>query len=121
MTMGYAGTDVEAHEPESLKTIATALELGINFLDTAWGYRVRKTVLVQQKDHYFALNITNFHMPKHLQIPKAGGGLHTNEELVGKAIKIHGRDKFVIATKFGISATSQVRSHRISVFCGLSM
>jgi hypothetical protein len=31
-----------------------------------------------------------------------------NEELVGKAIKIHGREKFVICTKFGISATRQV-------------
>ena len=34
----------------------------------------------------------------------AGGGENvTNEELVGKAIAIHGRDQFVIATKFGYS------------------
>jgi aryl-alcohol dehydrogenase-like predicted oxidoreductase len=31
-----------------------------------------------------------------------GGGNFTNEELIGKAIKLHGREKFVIATKFGI-------------------
>ncbi|KAF0702266.1 hypothetical protein As57867_007778, partial [Aphanomyces stellatus] len=31
-----------------------------------------------------------------------GGGNFTNEELIGKAIKQHGRDKFVICTKFGI-------------------
>lgn len=31
-----------------------------------------------------------------------GGENYTNEELVGKAIKIHGRENLVIATKFGL-------------------
>lgn len=35
-----------------------------------------------------------------------GGGDFTNEELIGKAIKIHGRDKFVIATKFGFTISA---------------
>jgi aryl-alcohol dehydrogenase-like predicted oxidoreductase len=60
-----------------LNTIAKALELGINFFDTAWIYQS------------FGLG---------------GGGNYTNEELLGKAIKAHGRDKFIIATKFGITA-----------------
>lgn len=74
MTAFYGDFDRATQEPESLKTIARALELGINFLDTAWVY----------------------------QSYGNGGGNYTNEELVGKAIKIHGREKFVIATKFGI-------------------
>ena len=40
MTAFYGNFDRDAQEGESLKTIATALELGINMLDTAWIYQV---------------------------------------------------------------------------------
>ena len=74
MTAFYTtGSDPRALEEQGLQTIAKALELGINFLDTAWIYQAKGS----------------------------DGQLVTNEELLGKAIKIHGREKFIIATKFG--------------------
>lgn len=66
--------DYAALEAESLLTIGRALELGVNFLDTAWSYQTF-----------------------------GRGGNYYNEELLGKALKLYGREKFVVATKFGVS------------------
>ncbi|KAG9405622.1 hypothetical protein AC1031_003529 [Aphanomyces cochlioides] len=77
MTAFYGNFDRAAQEEESLRTISKALELGINMLDTAWIYQ---------------------------SFGAGGGGNFYNEELVGKAIKQHGRDRLVIATKFGFRA-----------------
>jgi aryl-alcohol dehydrogenase-like predicted oxidoreductase len=75
MTAFYVA-DPKQHEEESLRTIARSLELGCNFLDTAWIYRNAQTGDV-------------------------------NEALVGRAIAAHGREKFIIATKFGIDRARQ--------------
>ena len=50
------------------------MELGINFIDTAWIYQ-----------------------------RQVNGQVFYNEELVGKALKLYGRENFILATKFGIA------------------
>ncbi|KDO18744.1 hypothetical protein SPRG_15865 [Saprolegnia parasitica CBS 223.65] len=82
MTAFYGEFDREAAEEPSIATIGKALELGINFLDTAWIYQ---SFGVDGKPNV------------------------TNEALVGKAIKRFGRDKFVIATKFGLGVANGQR------------
>jgi len=99
MTLSYGAIDWVAHEAESLKTIATALDLGINMLDTAWIYQVHLSFPLHNTTHSLILLHRTHQAPN-----PAGGENYKNEELVGKAIKIHGREKFVIATKFGIKS-----------------
>jgi aryl-alcohol dehydrogenase-like predicted oxidoreductase len=71
-TMGmtaFYNQDPAATEEESLRTLAAALDLGINHLDTAWIYHNQGTA-------------------------------HHNEELVGKALAAHGRERFTVGSKF---------------------
>jgi len=65
MGMSAAYTGAGSDDDESIRTIHRALDLGVNFIDTAEVY-----------------------------------GPHTNEELVGRALKGR-RDQVVVATKFG--------------------
>jgi aryl-alcohol dehydrogenase-like predicted oxidoreductase len=108
MTAIYGDVDRDAQEKESLKTIATALELGINLLDTAWIYQV----CVSGNLYVINLLTKSAHAvfcAASVQCPSADGSkIYYNEEIVGKAIKIHGREKFVVCTKFGMSATREV-------------
>ena len=66
------------NQEESIETIERAMELGINFFDTA--------------DMY---------------------GRGRNEELLGKAIR-GCRERVIVATKFGIVRTDDVRQHKIN-------
>jgi aryl-alcohol dehydrogenase-like predicted oxidoreductase len=79
MTSAYGTFNRADQEEDNLKTIAKALEVGINHFDTAWVYQ-------------------SWGMD--------GAPNTTNEELLGKAIAIHGRDKFIVATKFGFVPTA---------------
>lgn len=73
MTAFYKSDEVISEE-EKINTIGKALEVGINFLDTAYLYINTETGEI-------------------------------NEELIGKALKKYGREKFVVATKFGVEVT----------------
>jgi aryl-alcohol dehydrogenase-like predicted oxidoreductase len=75
MTAFHSGGNSPGQEEKSLETFAKAIELGLNFFDTAWIYQ---------------------------SFGADGKENRTNEELLGKGIKIHGREKFIIATKFGL-------------------
>ena len=75
--MGMSEFYGTSDEEESMRTIRHAMELGIDFFDTA--------------DMY---------------------GRGKNEELVGKAVR-GARDHVVLATKFGIVRTEDVRQHKI--------
>lgn len=66
-----------ANEEKNIEVIGKALELGVNLFDTAWIYQ---SWGVDGEENY------------------------TNEGLLGKAIARYGRDKFIVATKFGIGA-----------------
>jgi aryl-alcohol dehydrogenase-like predicted oxidoreductase len=105
MTAFYGGFDRTAAEEESLATITKALELGLNFFDTAWIYQ---SFGMGTPNVHVACLVPNYYMVIYtsscfLYVVGGDGQNHTNEELLGKAIAMHGRDKFVIATKFGIA------------------
>src|ERR671933_309148 len=70
MGMSAAYTGAGSDDGESIRTIHRALELGVNFLDTAEVY-----------------------------------GPHTNEELVGRALRGR-REQVVVATKFGFMSNT---------------
>lgn len=76
--MGMSEFYGSQNDDESVRTIHRAVELGVNFFDTA--------------DMY---------------------GRGKNEELLGKAIKAY-RDKVILATKFGIVRTDDVKQHNIN-------
>lgn len=79
-----------SYEQKALAAMANAVEHGINFFDTVCEY---------QPDEAKSSGITAY------------------EDLLGKAIKIHGRDKFVIAVKF--DAIEAELSHQSS--CNLRL
>jgi aryl-alcohol dehydrogenase-like predicted oxidoreductase len=81
LTAFYGGKAFDRTKAESsnLETIKAALNAGINFFDTAWIYQ---------------------------SFGADGNPNTTNEELLGKAIKMYGRDRFIIATKTGIAPSA---------------
>jgi len=84
MTAFYGDFSRIETEESSIATIGAALEAGVNMIDTAWIYQ---------------------------SFGKGGHENVTNEELVGKALARFGREKFVVATKFGIVAGASGMSY----------
>ena len=72
-------------DDESMKVIKRCLDLGVNFIDTAEVYRSDAMKLREKA----AGN----------QVEDDGEKPITNESVVGKAMKLFGRDKFVVCTK----------------------
>ena len=72
-------------DDESMKVIKRCLDLGVNFIDTAEVYRSDAMKLREKA----AGN----------QVKDDGEKPITNESVIGKAMKLFGRDKFVVCTK----------------------
>ena len=86
-SMGYGAMRLTAYGPptsdeESMKLMKRCLDFGLNMIDTAELYR--SDAIRDQK----------------LREKQEGEIPITNESVVGKAIKLFGRDKFVICTIF---------------------
>ena len=78
-SLGYGAMGLTAFygpptpDDESMKVIKRCLDLGVNFFDTAEVYKSK--------------------------VLGDDGNPLTNESVIGKAVKLYGREKFVIATK----------------------
>jgi aryl-alcohol dehydrogenase-like predicted oxidoreductase len=97
MTAFYKPTFADADEAEALRAISRALELGVNFIDTAWVYQRRED------------GATNEELVRaarvRLRVAALGPSLahlRVVRAQIGKALAAHGRDKFIVATKCGM-------------------
>ena len=112
MTAFYDVADPRETEAESLAALDKAAELGVTLIDTAWVYQhpsgaTNEALVCVRVRARTPACCCAFPSWRDALRPSLGRRLRSAARQVGKALKKHGREKFVVATKFGLAFTPE--------------